>query len=217
MTADNATDDRLTTRATPRLFIAVPLGEEARAAVASLVDGVRSQLVRPEDGADRQRKRRSDIRWVRMEGLHLTLRFLGPTPVDQVAALASVVDSAAAAGAPFGVEISGGGAFPSATKPRTLWLGITDGQDDLTRLADRLSGGLTAAGWPTETRPFRGHLTLGRSDGMPDGRKAVSLLADAAATFKTRFEAERLVLYESITGGGPARYEPVHEAWLEGR
>jgi hypothetical protein len=51
---------------------------------------------------------------------------------------------------------------------------------------------------------------------MPDGRMAVTLLTEAAAAFQTRFEAERLVLYESVTGGGPARYERVHEARLEG-
>jgi 2'-5' RNA ligase len=215
MTADEATGDRLPTRATPRLFIAVPLAEAARAAVEALVEGVRSGLVRPDDGAERPRKRRSDIRWVRMDGLHLTLRFLGPTPMDRVAALASVVDSAAGADGPFEVELSGGGAFPSPTRPRTLWLGITDGQDDLRRLAERVSRRLTEAGWPPETRPFRGHLTLGRSDGLPDGRLAVALLAEHAEGFQTRFEADRLVLYESVTGGGPARYERVHEARLE--
>jgi 2'-5' RNA ligase len=200
----------------PRLFIAVPLAEAARAAVQELVEDVRSQLPSSDDGAGRKIRRRSDVRWVRMDGLHLTLRFLGPTSADRLADLARVVDSAAATDRRFEVEISGGGAFPTAAKPRTLWLGITDGQDDLRRLADRVSGSLTAAGWPPEARPFRGHLTLGRSDGLPDGRTVVRLLTDRAAAFQTRFEADRLVLYESVTGNGPARYEPVHEARLAG-
>jgi RNA 2',3'-cyclic 3'-phosphodiesterase len=195
----------------------VPLAEPARAAVEDLVDHVRADLTGlvglPPEG---RHKRRTDVRWVRMDGLHLTLRFLGPTPADQIATLASVVDATAAESGRFEVAIRGGGAFPTATKPRTLWLGIEDGQEQMRELAANLSSRLEAVGWPAETRSFRGHLTLGRSDGRLDGRKTVALLVQRATAFHTRFEAARLVLYESITGGGPARYEPVHSADLEG-
>jgi 2'-5' RNA ligase len=224
MTADDAAGPGPFSRALPRLFIAVPLAEPARAAVEALVDDVRARLSSSEGGAEsrkgrrtegrRTEGRRTEVRWVRMDGLHLTLRFLGPTQASQVATLASAVDEAAAACRRFQVEINGGGAFPSATKPRTLWLGITRGQEDLMGLADSISRGLEARGWPAESRPFRGHLTLGRSDGRLDGRAAVRLLAEHAERFRARFEADRLLLFESVTGRGLARYEPVHEAML---
>jgi 2'-5' RNA ligase len=214
MTADDAAGPGPFSRALPRLFIAVPLAEPARAAVEALVDDVRARLSSSEGGAESRKGRRTEVRWVRMDGLHLTLRFLGPTQASQVATLASAVDEAAAACRRFQVEINGGGAFPSATKPRTLWLGITRGQEDLMGLADSISRGLEARGWPAESRPFRGHLTLGRSDGRLDGRAAVRLLAEHAERFRARFEADRLLLFESVTGRGPARYEPVHEAML---
>jgi 2'-5' RNA ligase len=201
-------------RAAPRLFIAVPLAEPARAEVEALVAEVRSRLAEATSQVERPKGRRTDVRWVRMDGLHLTLRFLGPTSADQVSGLVSAIDGAAARRGPFDVEISGGGAFPTPAKPRTLWLGITRGQDELKALAEDVSERLGAVGWPLETRSFRGHLTLGRSDGRPDGRAAVSLLTERAHGFRTRFRAERLVLFESVTGGGPARYEPVHEARL---
>ena len=67
----------------PRLFVAVPLDEEARSAVVDLVERIRA--TEPEGRG---------VRWVRLDGLHITLRFLGPTPelrVSTSAALASTL------------------------------------------------------------------------------------------------------------------------------
>ena len=216
MTPDDAGTTAPVSRALPRLFIAVPLGEPARAEVEALVDDVRSRLRATRERSEQPNGRPTEVRWVRMDGLHLTLRFLGPTPAEQIGLIASAVDAAAADLGPFDVEISGGGAFPSAGKPRTLWLGIARGQDELVALADAVSLRLEATGWPPEARPFRGHLTLGRSDGRLDGRAAARLLTERAARFRTRFRADRLVLFESITGRGPARYASVHEAAFRG-
>jgi 2'-5' RNA ligase len=198
------------TRDLPRLFVAVPLGEEARASVARLVGDVQASA---EAAA---REQRSAVRWVRTDGLHVTLRFLGPTPEDRIAALSAIVDDAAASAAPFPVSIRRSGAFPSARRPRTLWLGIDDGSAQLAALAGRLSEGLAQAGWPTDDRPFRAHLTLARADGRREGPAVADLLAARAAEFETHFPAERLVLFESVTGGGPARYVARHMASLAG-
>jgi 2'-5' RNA ligase len=147
-----------------------------------------------------------------MNGLHLTLRFLGPTPAAEVDAVRTVVAEAARAATPFEVVITGSGAFPSGMKPRTLWLGITDGRAQLEAVAADVSSKLELLGWPPEERPFRGHLTLGRSDGRVDGRAVAQLLDEHAAAFRTSFRADRLVLFESVTGRGPAVYEPLYEA-----
>ncbi|MDQ2966343.1 MAG: RNA 2',3'-cyclic phosphodiesterase [Chloroflexota bacterium] len=198
------------TRDLPRLFVAVPLGEEARDAVARLVSDVQASA---EAAA---RAQRSPVRWVRMDGLHVTLRFLGPTPEDKVAELSAIVDDAAASGAPFGVSIRGSGAFPSARRPRTLWLGIDKGSVQLAALARRLSDGLAKAGWPTDDRPFNAHLTLARADGRREGPAVADMLSARASGFETEFLSDELVLYESVTGGGPARYVSRHAALLGG-
>lgn len=194
----------------PRLFVAVPLGEEARASVAGLVEEVQA---RADAIAGAQR---SQVRWVRMDGLHVTMRFLGPTPEARVVELGSIVEHAAASVAPFRVAIRGSGAFPSARRPRTLWLGIDDGAAQLAELARRLADGLTRAGWPTDDRPFRAHLTLARADGRREGPAVADLLAMRAVGFETHFSADQLVLFESVTGGGPARYVARHVGSLTG-
>ena len=182
-----------------RLFVAVPLPPAAASDVAALVERVRAPGV-PGGGRD--------ARWVRMDGLHLTLRFLGPTLEPRVPATrAAVLGSAAGPG--FDVELNGGGAFPSPDRPRTLWLGIVDGAAALASLAGHLDEALAVAGWPPPDRPFRPHLTLARSDGITAGAGLAQRLMSEAADLHLRFGVDRVGLFESLTGGGPARYEPL--------
>lgn len=179
----------------PRLFVAVPLSEPARAAVAEVVDRIRAG--EPEGRG---------VRWVRLDGLHLTLRFLGPTPEPRAADVATAVAVAAAGAAPFAIRINGADAFPPVGRPRTLWLDLDLGVDALADLATSLDDALVSAGWERERRPFRAHLTLARADGVRAGPATVAALRAAAAELAIESPIERLVLFESITGSGRARY-----------
>jgi 2'-5' RNA ligase len=154
------------------------------------------------------------VRWVRLDGLHLTLRFLGPTPESRVTALAEAIRGAAAETGQIGLRIAGAGAFPSRGRPRALWLGIADGTERLGALAGRVEDALELAGWQREERPFRPHLTLARADGVRSGPDAVAALAAAVGDTSIEAHLDRIVLFESITGSGPARYEPRAEAPL---
>jgi RNA 2',3'-cyclic 3'-phosphodiesterase len=116
------------------------------------------------------------------------------------------VAAAADSQAPFAVRIAGADAFPPTGRPRTLWLDLDRGVDDLTALATRLDDTLSGAGWERERRPFRAHLTLARADGVRAGPATVAALRAAAAELAIESPIERLVLFESITGAGRARY-----------
>jgi 2'-5' RNA ligase len=184
-----------------RLFVAVPLPDDAAEAVRSVVDEVRAE---PLPAGAR------DVRWVRLDGLHLTLRFLGPTPEDRVEGTATAVrEVAQAAAGPIAMELGGAGTFPPHGRPRALWLGIVQGAEALGDLATRLDTTLASAGWPSEHRPFRPHLTLARSDGVAVGRLVADRLANAMAERRILVLIDRLALFESVTGGGAARYVPV--------
>jgi 2'-5' RNA ligase len=185
------------------VFIAIPLSAEARDAVTSLV----ASLPVPAGRA---------VRWVRFDGLHLTIRFLGPTPSDRLGAVGAAVAAVAAGEWPFNVSIRGAGAFPNLRRPRALWLGVDEGTAELSRLSREANAALVAAGWSTDDRPYRPHLTLARSDGVRAGPATASALIEAARGFTVTFTADRLVLFESLTGGGPARYEPMAEHRLTG-
>ncbi len=185
-----------------RLFVAVPIPVEAGTAVERLVNDIRAEA---EPGV-------RDVRWVRLDGLHITLRFLGPTLDEQLGGVIEAVDVAAAQTAPFHAVIRGAGAFPSVARPRALWLGIDEGAAELEAVALRLDEALASHGWTPTDRPFRAHLTLARADGVRAGPRVASRLTAAAATFRAEFAATGVALFETKSGDGPARYEPVHEA-----
>jgi len=196
----------------PRLFVAVPLPGPARAAVEALVARVR---LAPEP-APGQRRDTQDVRWVRMDGLHLTLRFLGPTDPARLPQARSAVTAAAAGVASFEMGLAGAGAFPNPARPRVLWLGLGRGLEALEALSVRLSRALADCGWPHDDRPVRPHLTLARSDGVAAGSLVAGRLLAAAVNLDLTWTADRIVLFESQTGGGPARYLPLLEVPLAG-
>jgi RNA 2',3'-cyclic 3'-phosphodiesterase len=192
--------------ARPRLFFAVPVPGSARRLVADVMDRVQASVG---DG-------RAKIRWVQVEGLHLTLRFLGQTPRERIPALQRMLDTLGAATPSFTVTIARAGAFPNASRPRTLWLGIESGADQLAKLAGDLEAGVAAHGQALGTKPFAPHLTIARTDGLRTAGAAAAALRDAAEALEATFTADRVVLFQSHLGHGPAAYEALHEAALGG-
>ena len=88
--------------------------------------------------------------------------------------------------------------------------------EQLAALAEDLAVALAELGWPPEERPFRAHLTLARADGVRAGPATARALIAAAGGFSREWVADRVVLFESHSGGGPARYESVLEVPLGG-
>jgi 2'-5' RNA ligase len=151
-----------------------------------------------------------DVRWVRLDGLHLTLRFLGPTPDELIEPTTTAVRTVATeAEGPIDLELTGAGTFPRAARPRTLWIGVGGATDALDRLARLTEHHLVGAGWPPEPRPYRPHLTLARSDGVQVGPLVAARLVAALRGRSIPCTIDHVGLFESVTGGGPARYVPV--------
>lgn len=191
----------------PRLFVAVPLPDIAVEAVRSVVDSVRSEPLPPG---------MRDVRWVRLEGLHLTLVFIGPVEPARVPDVEATVRRIAADAPGGDAVLAGTGTFPEGGRPRTIFIGVPEGQDILARLAGRLAPVLEAAGKPVDPRPFRAHLTVARCDGLVAGPLVARRLAAAVGDARIPVAIDRLALFESITGDGPARYRNVAEVPLAG-
>ena len=179
-----------------RLFLAVPLGDDARHALAARIrDAVPAGL---------------PGRAVPPRNWHLTLRFLGDVGPVAADRLAGVLDESDLGGA-FEVTWGGLGAFPRPKRATVLWVGASAGDEEMAALAAAVEEAVQRAGFAAEDRPFRLHLTLSRMRPDCDVR---ALLADAPPAGVT-MPVDRVVLYRSHLGRGGARYEEIEEFPLD--
>jgi 2'-5' RNA ligase len=174
-----------------RTFFAIDLPAEARARSAEAVERLRSVA-------------RHGVRWMSLDSLHLTLKFLGETREEDVPRLVARVQAKLAAEQLFEVELAGFGAFPNAREARMLWLGVSQGAGVLARLARKLDAAARAIGSPRERRPFEPHLTLGR---LRDPLRIE--LERAAPPESVAWTVSEVILYESRLSPGAARYVPL--------
>lgn len=131
-----------------RIFVAVRLP----AALADEIETVQRALDR----------RLVDVKWVESENLHLTLRFFGDLDGGDVERVVQAVTAVSEATTPFTVRFEGIGTFPARGRPRVVWVGMTDGSDQLVAMALALEDAFVAADLGGADRPFAPHLTLGR-------------------------------------------------------
>jgi 2'-5' RNA ligase len=104
-----------------------------------------------------------EARWVAAQPFHVTLAFLGDVPHADLNAVCLAAAKAAAPFEPFELELTGVGAFPEVTRPRVIWTAVGGpGLDTLKALQAEIAGAVARAGYPTDSRPFSPHVTLGR-------------------------------------------------------
>lgn len=133
-----------------RAFIAIDLSEEARAVLADVSETLAARVPQ---GA---------VKWVPPQNMHLTLRFLGNTPVAKLDALYAALDRTVAGHEPFSLRLDKVGCFPNERRPRVVWVGVQGDTDKAEALRRDIDEMLAPMGWEPEGRPFRAHLTLGR-------------------------------------------------------
>ena len=164
-----------------RLFIGVPLPPTAVAEVTDVL---------------RQLKNRDwPVRWVRDEGIHITIKFFGEVTTDRVDTIAEMLDFATDGMAPIMLTPGAAGVFPMPSHPRVIRLDM-DAGPDLELMQDRIERAAEQLGFGPEGRPFHPHVTLGRV------REGHRLPADWERVLDqvqpgTPFLADRIVLFES--------------------
>lgn len=142
-----------------RAFLAVDLAPEVHATLVALKRQLAAAI--------------PTVRWVRDEGLHATIKFLGQVAATQIESLRQALFPVVSPFAPFPVHVRALGAFPSPARPRVVWVGLV--AEELAGLAAAVDIALEPLGFPRERRPFRSHITLGRIDAP----QAWAPLADA--------------------------------------
>lgn len=132
---------------TVRAFLALAFDEPMRARLAEALERLRREV--------------AGVRWLSPEAIHLTLRFLGPSTPEALDRLSPGVERAARACPPCAAGIEGAGFFPPHGPPRVIWAGLAL-PPSVIELQAECERAAVAAGFESEDRPFRPHLTLGR-------------------------------------------------------
>lgn len=149
-----------------------------------------------------------EARWVPPGDLHLTLAFMGATPVDRVSAVDAALGEVARSVTPFDIALLGAGAFGGRGRPRVAWLGIGEGRTAVRDLAAAVGSAL-AMEPKAASRP---HLTVAR-------RAPIALAAALGERFadgRLAWTADQVVLYRSHLGPPRSRYEALAR-WTFGR
>ena len=132
-----------------RTFIAVDLGKSQKERCVSLQENMARM------GAE--------VNWVSQKNLHVTLLFLGEVDDRDVAKVCRAVADCCAGLAPFSLSLETVSGFPNPRRPRTIYVGVGEGAEELHALHDALEPPLLELGcYRREARPFTPHLTLGR-------------------------------------------------------
>lgn len=101
------------------------------------------------------------VRWVNVENMHLTLKFLGSVPITHLDFFKQMLTQTADSQQPFEIQIGGIGSFPSLKRPRVLWVGV-HAPARLASLQKAVENGANRLGYEKEAKTFSPHLTLGR-------------------------------------------------------
>ena len=151
----------------------------------------------------------TDVRWAAAKNLHLTLKFLGDTSPDQVEKVKNILKELCSGQKVFFAHSAGLGGFPSLERPRLLWAGMDEGENDLKELAWKVEKGIRTLGFPVEERPFSAHLTLGRVRGPQNLRRLTEDMRTRRFVSAHRIEVNHLTFYKSTLTPEGSIYEPI--------
>ena len=189
---------------TVRTFIAVEISSEIRSRARRLI----AELAPLTSG----------VKWVEPHNLHLTLKFLGEVEMLEIPQVCNAVALAVADLPPFDLHAAGAGAFPTLERPRTIWLGVDQGVDEMVELHDALDERLAPLGFRREPRRFRPHLTIGRvrNCSAQEIRALGQLLLQQKDFAGGSSDVSEVIVFSSELGRDGPAYEPLSHAPLGG-
>ncbi|GIP38727.1 RNA 2',3'-cyclic phosphodiesterase [Paenibacillus sp. J31TS4] len=177
-----------------RLFIAVPLPDTLKEILARRCERLRETV--------------PFAKWVYRDDYHITVQYLGATPLQRVDAIRAKLAEAAAAQGPFGLKLSSLGAFGKSSSPQILWTGVQGELAPLEALYRRVVEAMIPFGYVPEERPYKPHITLARKYRGTEPFDARRAEASLPPLEESEWQAAELILYES-RGGREPMYQPL--------
>jgi RNA 2',3'-cyclic 3'-phosphodiesterase len=188
--ADAPTPERL------RLFIAVTVPEDVKSAIEEAQATLREAL--PKEA----------VRWTRREQFHLTLKFLGSVEAERVTGLTDALHKACQGFPPLELRAEQIGCFPNLRRPRVVWAGVQDRQQQLPELQRAIEAAVKDYTAEAPEERFTGHITLGRIKDLrrQEAETLAGLVSSLAARFFGAWTSDKVELIRSQLSSEGARY-----------
>jgi 2'-5' RNA ligase len=190
---------------TIRAFIAIPLPQPLLDELSTLQHRLK------------QRVPHRSVRWVRAGGIHLTLKFLGDTPTNQLPEVKKALSAVARHAPACTFTVGELGCFPNPRRPRVLWVGVQEPTGRMVALQEAIEEVMTPLGYSPERRGFTPHLTLGRV-GRRGRRSEVSQVGEVVTGMRVdslgQVTADRFALIRSVLKSTGAEYTTLEEFLL---
>lgn len=184
----------------PRLFIAIKV-KPGKALLSSLLK-IQQTLAN------------DSITWVKPDNMHITLKFLGDTPQENIPPIISKLKTCAASIESFGFTIKDFGYFGNLRFPRVLWMGVEQEKKNIENACQLIQKEMDSLGYPEEKQGFRPHLTIGRIKKMHDTQKLRELEGEFSGVLLQQVRIDTIELYQSkLTPSGPV-YSVVEKFYL---
>ncbi len=187
-----------------RTFIAVDLPPS----VLDALEQITSQL--------QEKLPNTPVRWVDVQKMHLTLKFLGDISKENIGMVEKILLSEGVKRPVMEIGIGGIGAFPKMRHPRVIWIGV-EAPPDLFDLRRGIEDGVARLGYNYDKYEFTPHLTLGRISrkaSARDVRTVGNVLNDFQVGFIGVARIEAVHLYRSDLSPDGAKYSCLYSAPL---
>ncbi len=153
---------------------------------------------------------RADLKIVKPELMHITLKFLGDVEESLVGDVLLRISKATEGVGPFNINLSGMGAFPSMSDIRIVWVGIENGKP-LQAIGAKLDDSMNDLGFDRERKAFVPHLTLARTRSGRNIANVQEILKTRAASDFGEYLIDRILLKKSVLSPHGPTYSTVGE------
>jgi 2'-5' RNA ligase len=178
-----------------RVFIAIEINPEIRHKLDEFILQLKVNKIK-------------SVRWVPIDNIHLTLKFIGEIDINREEQIIQVLKKVTLGQKPFTVEVCGSGVFPNIRKPRVIWVGIK-APLNLAKLHQELDQDLSILGLPPEKGEFTPHLTIARIS-QNSTETEYQILAHALSRIQAdlmgAFPVKSVALFQSILSPAGAVY-----------
>ncbi len=180
-----------------RLFLAIPIKTNDNGFIP-LIDGLKRQLA--------HEKR---INWVKPEHIHLTLKFIGNTPNEDIPKIIDGVGEMLQNHKSFTMDFNRTGIFGSRYAPRVLWLGMQNTPQELYDLEEDTLSTFDKLGYLRDRQNFVPHITLGRIKELCEKQYFQKVVAATEQKSYIKQEVNEIILFQSILRPEGAFYKEI--------